>query len=120
MTYFLMQKVLCKKALSIGGIIAQTANHKRGKWDYDQFNSGTESLGGESLKAVLPPVGWWYKELGLPFTKPLNNSQSSGTGQEMSTVLKLDSNQAFSALFVLLTVPIAVSEDLFALEVLSN
>ena len=101
-------------------VIAQTANHKRGKRDYDQFNSGTESLGGESLKAVLPPVGWWYKELGLPFTKPLNNSQSSGTGQEMSTVLKLDSNQAFSALFVLLTVPIAVSEDLFALEVLSN
>ena len=35
----------------------------------------------------------------------------------MSTVVNLDSNQALSALVVLFTVPIAVSEDLFDSEV---
>ena len=44
-------------------------------------------------------------------------SQSPARGQEMSCVVNLESNQALSALFVLLTVPIAVSEDLFELKV---
>ena len=38
----------------------------------------------------------------------------------MSSIVNLESNQALSALFVLLTVPVAVSEDLFELEVLRD
>ena len=38
----------------------------------------------------------------------------------MSCIDNLESNQALSALFVLLTVPVAVSEDLFELKVLRH
>ena len=78
---------------------------------------GWFAIGGQSLEAVLPPLHcWWYKE----FLNPLHHSQSAGKGQEMSSIINSESSQALSAIFVLLTVPVAVSEDLFELEVLRD